>query len=179
MHQWFLAILPNEKVSKEIIAFQQELATNYGFQHALKTPPHITIIPPFSCNYDRVQLFTDQIPLLNTLEQVRSFEIRLNGFQAFHPRVIFVDIERNDALLNIAKQVKLLFYQSRIKANRGEKHFFTPHITIANRDLNNKTFKSIYKDFQLRTYQATFQVKSIFLLRKESKTWQVAEEILL
>lgn len=179
MQHWFLAILPDEKTSNEIVSFQEELAHSYGFKHALNTPPHITIIPPFFCDFDVVDQFVRQIPLLDLLGEQGSFEIKLDGFQAFHPRVIFVDVEQNSTLMNAAKQLKQLFSMHRIKANKGEKHFFTPHITIANRDLTNKTFKLVYNDFISREYEASFEVSSIFLLKKENKKWSISAEISL
>ncbi|MBL4707429.1 MAG: 2'-5' RNA ligase family protein [Flavobacteriales bacterium] len=172
MKRWFFAILPSSKVSSEIIEFQRELKTQYGFSHALKTPPHLTIIPPFTATIDQIEsLFTK---IRN--ESLTPFSIQLDGFQAFHPRVLFVDVMHNPDLIGFRKRIKSIFVSEKIIPNKGEKHFFTPHITIANRDLNNKTFKQIFPTFKNRKFLAAFEVRSIFLLQHTDGKWVEKEE---
>ena len=163
MKKWFFAILPPHSISAEIIAFQEELKEQYGFEHALKTPPHLTIIPPFQSEFHPLEQFCKQLES----ERFDPFVIQLDGFEAFPPRVIFVDVARNELLNQFAKQVKAIFVSAKLVPNKGEKHAFAPHITLANRDLTNKTFKLIFPAFKPRAYQASFEVKSLYLLSFE------------
>lgn len=175
MQRWFIAILPPSNISNEIISFQEELREQYGFSHALKTPPHLTIIPPFEASINQIDSFSTQLQD----SHLPPFSLILDGFQAFHPRVIFVDVAQNQELRTFTKHVKSLFAAEKIVSNKGEKHSFIPHITIANRDLNNKHFKEIFPLFKTRPYNASFQVSSLYLLLKEkgSGSWKRFREI--
>jgi len=174
MNKWFFALLPPNHIISEIQEIQFELKESHGFSHALKTPPHITLVPPFSAKEDQVLSFIHSL----SNETFDSFTIQLNGFEAFYPRVIFIDVEENFELITFSKQLKVLFAKENIIANKGEKHFFTPHITIVNRDLNNKKFKELFPFFQKRQYTASFDVHSIFLLKQtHERTWEQHKEI--
>ena len=63
MHKYFLAILPPEKIATEIVAFQKEIEDEFGAIHAQKTPPHITIIPPFECAPEKLPELTSMLAL--------------------------------------------------------------------------------------------------------------------
>lgn len=173
MPKFFFALFPPPSISEEIRSFQQELKEKYGFNHALKTPPHLTVIPPFHSETEKLISISERIKQHN----FKPFSIGLNGFQAFIPRVVFVDVARNNELNIFQKQLQQLLAEDRLITKKANKHDFTPHITIANRDLNNKTFKEIFPEFQKRAYRASFQANSIVLLELVNGIWKVKEEL--
>lgn len=173
MNKYFLALLPPPKITADITAIKEELKIGFGFQHALKITPHLTIVPPFTCNDEAIEALISSI----SAKKFNLFSIKLSGFEAFHPRVIFIDIERNKQLSAFQKEVNQLFVAQKIKKNNGEKHAFLPHITIANKDLSNKTFKQIFPLFKKRAYSSNFEVQSISLLKYNGTVWQKDREI--
>ena len=55
--RFFIAILPPETIQREITDFKEEIARDFKSSHALKSPPHITLLMPFrvitTCRYNR------------------------------------------------------------------------------------------------------------------------------
>ncbi len=173
MAKFFLAILPPQKVSDEIISFQKELAAEYGFYHALKTAPHLTVIPPFECEEEKLL----ELSSLVKKQNFHSLSIKLNGFQAFVPRVLFVDVQRNEGLHFLQRKIRQMLIEEKMISKRMSKHEYVPHITLANRDLTNKTFKQIFPHFQNRNFQAVFQQNSITLLKHNGMSWETKEDL--
>jgi 2'-5' RNA ligase len=44
---YFIAIIPPQPYKEKIAGIKQSFAEIYHVSHALKSPPHITLIPPF------------------------------------------------------------------------------------------------------------------------------------
>ena len=86
MNKYFLAILPPEKIATEIVAFQKEIEDNFGAIHTQKTPPHITIIPPFECAPEKLSELTSMLALFLKEKATDDMIIELNNFQRFESR---------------------------------------------------------------------------------------------
>src|SRR5687768_2551403 len=83
-----VAIVLPEPLFSYVRAEQTYIAETWGPRQSLRTPPHITIIPP-------LHLLPDEIARLNEIaKEIASanpmFELKVNGFGAFPPRVIFI-----------------------------------------------------------------------------------------
>ena len=57
-------------------------------------------------------------------------------------------------------------------AKRG----FTPHMTVANRDLKRDRFSEAWSQYERRSLQAMFQVTQLTLLRHNGKCWKIEQE---
>lgn len=173
--RFFIAILPPDAILYEVVAFQKEIETAYGSKHAQNAPPHITIIPPFEANLEEVEILIETLSKSNFYNN--PIEIYLDGFQNFDHRTLFVDVAKNEALERFSKVVKQLFNQQKIIPQRVEKHFFVPHITIANKDLKKKDFKFALLEFKQRDYQRKFLLTEIVVLRFEDRKWKLYKQI--
>jgi len=171
MKTYFIALLPPKPLLQKISRIKENFAQSYGAKHALKLPPHITIIPPF-----KIQKETEP-SLLFALQQAAAktaaFELKVNGFDAFAPRVIFIKVIDHepvkslyDSLYEIAKELMPQKTERELK----------PHITLATRDLSPQAFKKEMQVFKDQEFEATFRVKSIFLFGHNGKTWEIIEE---
>src|SRR5687768_18188618 len=82
-----IAIVLPEPLYTMIRDEQQFIAQKWGPKYALRTPPHITLIPPLSANE------AESIELENISQVVAEknspFVLKVNGYEAFSPRVIF------------------------------------------------------------------------------------------
>lgn len=173
--KFFIAILPPKKISKEILEFQKEIESNYGAKHAQKAPPHITVIPPFDANEVPIESLIKKLQLYDFGGE--SIEIKLENFQTFDQRTLFVDVAKNERLEHFSKAVKLLFNHQKIIPQRQEKHFFVPHITLANRDLRKSDFKAVANEFKKRIYQRNFFLNQLSVLKLEGRKWELFEII--
>ena len=176
MPRYFAAIIPPEHIKSEILSFQKEIEVSFGATHAQKATPHITVIPPFETTIESLLRLREKI--VHQLPELSSekITIQLNGFQIFDSRTLFVDVEKDELFEQFCKKLKLLFYQERIVKQKEEKHYFVPHITIANKDLKKKDFKLAWEHFKGREYKRRFELEAIHFLRLESK-WEVHERV--
>lgn len=177
MHKYFLAVLPPTQISNEIFSFQKEIETQFGAVHAQKTPPHITIIPPFECDPEKLTEFTSVFSLFLKEKPTVDITIELSNFQRFESRTLFVDVAKNNKFEMLCKELKFLFNQQKIIKQRIEKHYFIPHITIANKDIKKRDFKVAWEDFKGRSYQRSFKLENLVLLELVAGKWEVKARI--
>jgi 2'-5' RNA ligase len=168
---YFLAVVAPVQINEQVLKWKHYMREHYGCAVALKSPAHITLVPPF---WMEISLEKD---LMNDVDafaaQQHSFEIRLKGFDAFKPKVIFVGIEKNEEL----KQVKLALEDYLLAAGKypvkKESRPFHPHLTLANRDLRKKDFAPAFAHFNTMEYEAAFPVTGVSLLRHNGTQWDV------
>lgn len=167
---YFIAVLPPEEIQAEITAFKERIAGTWGTRHALRSPPHITLFPPFSWP-DR------QLPALikslgSFAKGLTAFYVELKNFEAFPPGVIFVNPLKNKQLellfQKLARHLELNFHCTDARNARP----FHPHMTIAHRDLPEDSFPAIWTAFRDKSYERIFRVNAIVLLKQENGRWE-------
>lgn len=169
---YFLALMPPEDLQAGITAIKQDFARRYGAAHALRTPPHITLVPPFpwpSREEGRLcaalQHFSAGVP---------GCDIRLEGFGAFRPRVVFLRVTAGADLAGL--QADLAGFcrdELGIGDARNAGRPFHPHLTIATRDLEPETFQRAWAEFEYRPFSAAFRAGELVLLRHRRGGWEV------
>ena len=110
---------------------------------------------------------------------IADVTIELNNFQRFESRTLFVDVAKNDRFEKLCKELKLLFSKQKIIKQRIEKHYFIPHITIANKDIKKRDFKVAWEVFKERGYQRSFKLKYLVLLELVVGKWEVKAAIIV
>ena len=169
---FFIAVVPPPSISKEVLALKEAMAVNYGSKHALKSPAHITLIPPFWWDIDLKTEFCNDLKMQMSFQQ--PFEIRLIDFGCFKPRVIFVNVKSNLMLANL--QERLQDHLKKTYSLVSDRRSFRPHMTIAFKDLKPRSFYRAWEHFRKRKYGSSFVCSSIFLLMHEKGRWLVVEE---
>ncbi|MBK7408054.1 MAG: 2'-5' RNA ligase family protein [Saprospirales bacterium] len=167
---YFIALIPPDPIALEVKAFKELAAARFHTKRALNSPAHITLQPPFSMPEDRLGELT---ALLHDFVQTATpFSQELRDFGCFKPRVIFVDIVLNDALLDLAARLK-----SRLTPLLGEAAIDTrpyhPHMTVAFKDLTPQWFYRAWEHFSTQSYHRTFDADALFLLQHNGREWKV------
>ncbi len=132
-----------------------ELCDKFDLCWGLRQSPHITIKAPFETN-----TLTPFIDYLESLaEETTPFNIELNGFNYFTPRVIFLDVKENPELkklhLRILKDLEVKF---NVKPGEFEGEKVKFHSTLALQDVTEEKFKEA-KEF-LKKYKPRFTFKA-------------------
>jgi len=174
LQKYFIAIVPSEPLLSEIQNIKQEVFEKHQSKGALRSPGHITLHMPFSYEEDKVD------KLINCLSEFQfntTFPVSLNNFDCFEPRVIFINVEHNDVLHDLQKQLvnhvkKNLNLFNQSDDMRG----FHPHITIAFRDLKKATFYKAWEEYQSKPFSGNFKCQSFCLLKHEKDNWTVFKE---
>ncbi len=166
---FFIAVLPQKEIQQEVTAFKNEAAAQFNSRHALRSPPHITLIPPFRWPSSNLESLTQC--LAHFRFDLSSFSITLKNFDSFPPRVIFVDVETEPLLVQLQEQLASTMEQSLGIKHKGP-FGFHPHMTIAFRDLEQNTFPHAWEYFSKKVYQRTFEVQQLTLLVHRPSGWQ-------
>ncbi|WP_255578632.1 2'-5' RNA ligase family protein [Chitinophaga sp. sic0106] len=174
---YFIALLPTAEVGKEIIKIKQEFAEQYGPLYALKVLPHITLQVPFTADPALEKAFCDE--LTEFAKTQAPFEVSLNGFGTFpnkQNRVLFINVEKSETMSAMHRQLinflRKEFGFSTMLARTG----FTPHVTVAFKDLDDDQFNKAWPEYENKEYQATFKVNNLYFLRHNGKSWEVLQK---
>ena len=174
VQKYFIAIVIPEPFQTEIVAFKQLVKEKYNSKAALRSPAHITLHMPFEWKEEKEGALIDTLPQFSFKEDIM---IELQNFSCFNQRVIFVDVIKNEQLVNL--QNKLVNY---VKKNLNlfnqsdDMRGFHPHVTIAFRDLKKQLFHEAFTYFKTQSYSASFKVNSFCLLKHTGKEWKEHKE---
>jgi 2'-5' RNA ligase len=167
---YFIAIVAPEEVNNQVVTWKQFMLQEFGCKVALRSPAHITLVPPFNMAKDR------ESELLMLLQDFWSrqpgIEIELKDFDCFKPRVIYVNVVQSPALNVLQKRVTHLLIEAGFPI-KEDKRPFHPHLTIANRDLDTKDFGTAWEHFRNIQYTTTFSAAGIGLLRSGHGGWEI------
>jgi len=172
---YFVAIIPPDNIQTELTHIKLHFKNKFDSQHALNSPPHITLFPPFWFNSD------EESQLVQTLNKLCStFDVfwqKLSGFGSFPPKVIYVGVKENNELSNIQAQLSLTF-KDLLKSKTKQKgaHYFSPHVTVAFRDLTIENFRKAWKSYKHKKIRFQFKVEKLGLLKHNGKKWEVIHE---
>jgi len=172
---YFIALLTPEDIEEKIIAIQQNVSAKFQSRHALKSPPHITLVPPFK--YEGVSEKDITEPLIKFFLPSSPFAVLLDGFHCFEKnKVVFINVVQNepmkklyDALFEFVKNNLPIVLQQ-------QQSQFTAHLTIASRDLRREMFHLAWNEYKEKTFSENWIADSAFLLRHTGKEWVPVKE---
>ncbi|MGK7393803.1 MAG: 2'-5' RNA ligase family protein [Candidatus Cyclobacteriaceae bacterium M3_2C_046] len=169
---YFIALIPPEPLREKVSAIKQYIAQHFQSKGALKSPPHITLHMPFYWKPDQEQQLID---FLHDFARTQStFELELENFGSFPRRVIYIQIHPSENLQqlyvcltsNIRKKLNIIKDSYK---NRG----FTPHMTVAFKDLKPAAFSAAWPEFEKKTFSDRFLVDEITLLKHNGRSWDI------
>lgn len=173
---YFIAIVPPEPIYSEAFQLKEHFKTHYNSKAALNSPPHITLHMPFSWKESKEAMLVESLERFAHIQ--KPFELKLNNFSAFEPRVIFIDVEKNEMLKSLQKQLKRFCKIELNLFNADYKELaFHPHLTLAFRDLKKPEFYKAWEEFKDRNFNASLTVNSLVLLKHDGNQWQMFAEL--
>ncbi|MCD6019541.1 MAG: 2-5 ligase [Bacteroidetes bacterium] len=174
LQKYFIAVVPPEPLLSEIHDIKSAIFKNYLTKGALQSPAHITLHMPFSFEEEK------ETKLISCLEAFRfdgQFQIVLDDYSCFEPRVVFINVVEQDKLFELQKQLVMhvkrqlgLFNQS------DDLRGFHPHITVAFRDLKKVVFYKVWDEYQAKPFKAEFTCNSFSLLKHQKDHWTVLKD---
>jgi len=169
--KYFIAIVIPEPLQSTIEQIKLDLFNDYNLKGALRSPSHITLHRPFEWKEKNEE------ELISKISEFRfqlPFTIKLKDFAFFEPRVIFVDVLKNEILRDLQTQLKhYCKNQLRLFNEVEDMRGFHPHVTVAFRDLKKPLFYELQKKFEQRACSGEFEYEGFSLLKLE-KRWESA-----
>ena len=174
-NRFFTALLPPLEIQDYAKAIQQHFAEHYASRGAQKSPPHITLQPPFEWAVEQVSVLEECLRAFASGRE--AVPVTLSGFAAFAPRVIYINVLKTPELLRL--QADLMAHMETtlgIVAPVSKTRPFAPHMTVAFRDLTKQNFKAAWPEIQQRELQFEFTASDLTLLLHDGKRWNVKSE---
>ncbi|MBD2019748.1 2'-5' RNA ligase family protein [Leptolyngbya sp. FACHB-36] len=173
--RFFIALLPPQEIQDYANEVKQIFVDRFNSRAALKSPPHVTLQPPFEwANAELLQLSDS----LGQFARSRSpVPMTLAGFGAFVPRVVYINVLRTADLLEV--QAALLAHTEAtlgIVDAVAKTRPFAPHMTVGFRDLTKANFRTAWAEFQHQSYDAAFTIDRLTLLIHTGQRWIVDQE---
>ena len=148
------------------------MASNFGCKSGHGTPPHITLLAPFSLpsEFSESDVFETAGAAFSECVQknVIPFTARICGFGAFAERTLFLNVEDcenwQDAHSIFAKNFSAEILSQTKKSARK----FFPHLTIANRDIPPGTMDVALEHFSELDFKTEFHLNAICVYARNS-----------
>jgi 2'-5' RNA ligase len=173
--RFFIALLPTPEIQAYANEVKQYFSDRYHSRAAQKSPPHITLQPPFEWPIDDLPRLEQHLSSF-VLGQ-SPFPVTLQNFAAFPPRVIYINVLKTPELLTLYHALlndlesNLAITDPQLSARP-----FVPHITVAFRDLTRDNFKAAWSEFQSRSLQFEWHVRDLTLLMHDGQRWNIYRE---
>lgn len=137
-HRIGYAVLLDDASHNYARKMELDISERFQTRGGLRQSPHITIKPPFT-----VETIDPFIAHFDELARTtETFEIELNGIDFFEPKVVFINVEKNQHLFNLHQRII-----THLKANHGietnpktEGENVRFHSTLAVSDLTEENF---------------------------------------
>jgi len=168
---YFVAIVAPQEIDQQVLKWKNYFKEHFQCTVALKSPAHITLIPPF---WVKEELENDLVNSITEFSAAKNkFEILLKDFAAFKPKVIYVNVMKNERLNDLHESLNdYIDKQNKFPVKKDDRPFH-PHVTLATRDLYKKTFQEAWEVFSEKKYEAVLLANGISLLRHNKKNWDV------
>lgn len=167
---YFVALVPDEPILGEVRELKQYCRDHFGSGHALRSPAHITLYPPFRAN--RESLEACAATLTHECQRMDAFEVHLDGFDCFKPRVIFVKPLISKEMVELQACVAHQFNDI-LKPAKIDRRPFHPHMTIAFRDLTMANFHRAWDHFEKKEYRRSWTASDLCILIHGDEGWSV------
>lgn len=168
---YFIALVLPRHLNEKVLKYKQMMHDKYNCKVGLKSPAHITLIPPFWMEEEKEEQFIADI---NSLSQsLQPFTIATDNFSAFPPKTIFIGLSPNKELNKLKQTTDEFFKTNSVYSIKIDTRPFHPHITIATRDLYKKSFYEIWPWFTEKKFSEEWVADGISILRHNKKNWDV------
>jgi 2'-5' RNA ligase len=101
---YYVAIVCPIDINKKVQQFKQWMKDNFGCVVAMKSPAHITLIPPFWFACDREIELMKALQFFNSNPIVQKIE--LDGFSHFRKKVLYIQVKENILLNELKSQAE-------------------------------------------------------------------------
>ena len=173
--RFFIALLPPEDVRQAADRIKQHLAEVYHSRAAQKSPSHVTLQPPFE--WELADLPTLSQHLQQFAQTQPPIPMILDGFAAFKPRVIYINVLKTPELLraqqNLSNYLETFLEIVHLPA---KKRPFSPHLTVAYRDLTKPNFYKAWAEFEAQSLHFEFIIPQLTLLIHNGQRWEISQE---
>lgn len=168
---YYLALVCPPETDRVIRGYKQWLLEKFGCRVGLKSPAHITLVPPFWLPAEQEK------ELIRTLEEFQAdlppLSLHLEGMGRFGKRVLFIGVKENPMLARLRQSLLEWMHRQWPDAVKKDDRPFHPHVTLASRDLPPSHFEEAFQYLSHAGFSATVTADRISLLRLAGFHWEI------
>ena len=194
---FFIAVLCPEDISDDITSLKEIISQKYNTRKALNSPPHITLVSPFWYPTLKRSALVSSVSQLNndfrtdyysieeelepeteinsepdkSEEELNPFIIKIDGFGFFAHNVLYLNVEGNQSLENM-REMAYGYLPEDLKQKVKKHNPYTPHITLAMKDINDTDFQNAKSEYLNKEYNKEYELPNAQLLEHEGKKWR-------
>lgn len=170
---FLVCLVPPVSIVEDIDEIRTYISEQFNVHESLKRPAHITLYPPVKLS--SLEAENRFFKALRDASFNIPFTQVLKNFSSFPEHTFFLDVERNEGILNLEKQIRTALLPLKLQEKR-DTNKFNPHLTLAFKDLKPPVFKQITEAFKDRKFKREFPVSSFSVYKHQDKRWQPFKE---
>ena len=171
---YFIAVIPFRDLRDKVNELKRDIAMRFYSARAQKVMPHITLKAPFHWPA------TSHATLLKWFDNLKlpehTFTLALQGFGSFNNKnnpVIFIKPAANLPLILLQRELINSFEALEPAVVRPTDKNFTPHMTIAYRDLTPANFEKAWEEYSHKEFEEQFEINAVHLLQHNGAQWNI------
>eukprot|EP01134_Creolimax_fragrantissima_P003317 CFRG3317T1 len=166
--RWTVAITFPRNIQEDIESIVRDITHRYQ-THTSRAPPHITLIPPFERQLSDIDCVRTALDVF--MKKRTSIGVRLNNFNTFPPRVVFIDVKKTTELVELKQTLEAYLLMS-CDVPKDRHPQFNPHVTVASRDLCNVKFNEMWAELRQKEFIREWDSNCVTLMRYENHSWK-------
>ncbi len=168
--KYLIALIPPSPLVEEIQVLKHHFKDTYQSKASLNSPPHITLHMPFEWRDTKEEILI--AALRKFVSGKTHFELQLQDFSRFAPRVIYLNVLESEPLRTLQSDLHSFCKTELNLFNARYRDLpFHPHITLAFRDLKKEKFEKAWAEFKEKNFAGNFIIEKITLLKHDGKVW--------
>lgn len=169
--RFFVAFMAPPEVDAYAMDVIRELGDRFRTRTA-KAPPHITLQPPFERSPDELPAL--EASLQSFAQRYAPVPLTLEGFGAFAPRVLYINVHKTPELLALQADLMQHFEtELGIVDAKHKRRGFSPHMTVASRRMTAAIFREAWADLKTRSVRFEYWGDRLTLLIHQGSGWTV------
>ena len=173
----FIGVLVPKELSNALTDCRTWMHEQYGCKSGYGTPIHITLVPPFHLDdsFTTKQVVTSvQSAICNF--HATEFDANVKGFASFGDRTLFAKVLPSPQWTPLRDAVLNELLTTCPGCTKKDTRPFTPHLTIANRDIPLHAAEAALAHFSAFDLEATFPVNTICVFVRKNGSWISIDE---
>ena len=175
----FLGVLLPEDLETEIEEYRAYMRGAFNCKSGQRTPLHTTLVPPFRLPSEFSTRDIEnaiQKHILPKADFLR-FVSKVDGFGAFSERTVFARVEPSPKWTAFRDATVSALLEECPQCTKKDSRPFTPHITIANRDIPEGAVAKALSTLGEKELKADFPVDNIVIFERKNSLWEIASVI--
>lgn len=169
----FVGILASEGLSETLMRCRHWMGEVYGCRSGFATPIHVTLIPPFALR-EPGEIDALARAIEQTARKADPFAASAAGFGAFGERTVFARVVPDPRWLELRDALFAEASRALPGILRKDARPFTPHLTVANRDIPAGAIPRALERFGALGLDEAFPVDRIALFERRGGVWEIA-----